>query len=37
MATHQVVLCIQDNTELDFNGLVASGLSPLSYERQRNP
>ena len=35
MAAHQVVLCIQDTTELDFNGQEASGLGPLSYERQR--
>ena len=35
MATHDVVLCIQDTTELDFNGQMASGLGPLSYEAQR--
>lgn len=35
MAEHQVVLCIQDTTELDFNGQQASGLGPLSYEAQR--
>jgi hypothetical protein len=35
MATHEVVLCIQDTTELDFNGQTASGLGPLSYEAQR--
>lgn len=35
MAAHAVVLCIQDTTELDFNGQQASGLGPLSYERQR--
>ena len=35
MAAHQVVLCIQDTTELDFNGQEASGLGPLSYESQR--
>ena len=35
MATHEVVLCIQDTTELDFNGQQASGLGPLSYEAQR--
>ena len=35
MATHPAVLCIQDTTELDFNGQEASGLGPLSYERQR--
>jgi len=35
MAGHEVVLCIQDTTELDFNGQEASGLGPLSYEVQR--
>jgi len=35
MAVHDVVLCIQDTTELDFNGQKATGLGPLSYERQR--
>jgi hypothetical protein len=35
MAAHDVVLCIQDTTELDFNGQKASGLGPLSYEAQR--
>ena len=35
MAEHDVVLCIQDTTELDFNGQKATGLGPLSYERQR--
>lgn len=35
MAAHEVVLCIQDTTELDFNGQEASGLGPLSYEAQR--
>ena len=35
MAEHEVVLCIQDTTELDFNGQQASGLGPLSYEAQR--
>ena len=32
---HAVVLCLQDTTELDFNGQEASGLGPLSYEAQR--
>ena len=32
MAAHDVVLCIQDTTELDFNRQMASGLGPLSYE-----
>lgn len=35
MAGHEVVLCIQDTTELDFNGQETSGLGPLSYEAQR--
>jgi hypothetical protein len=35
MAAHEVVLCIQDTTELDFNGQDASGLGPLNYEAQR--
>src|SRR5450830_1715310 len=35
MAGQSVVLCLQDTTELDFNGQQASGLGPLSYEAQR--
>jgi hypothetical protein len=35
MAQHPVVLCIQDTTELNFNGQQAQGLGPLSYETQR--
>lgn len=35
MRQHPVVLCIQDTTELDFNGQQISGLGPLSYEAQR--
>ena len=35
MAQHQVVLCIQDTTELDYNGQQIDGLGPLSYEAQR--
>lgn len=35
MAGHAVVLCIQDTTELDFNGQETAGLGPLSYEAQR--
>ena len=27
-AAHDVVLCIQETTELDFNGQMASGFSP---------
>lgn len=35
MAAQPVALCIQDTTELDFNGQVIAGLGPLSYEAQR--
>lgn len=35
MRAHDVVLCIQDTTELDFNGQAIAGLGPLSYEAQR--
>lgn len=35
MAARPVVLCLQDTTELDFNGQRARGLGPLSYEAQR--
>lgn len=35
MAEQSVVLCLQDTTELDFNGQQARGLGPLSYEAQR--
>lgn len=35
MRAHRVVLCIQDTTELDFNGQRIAGLGPLSYEAQR--
>lgn len=35
MADQAVVLCLQDTTELDFNGQRARGLGPLSYEAQR--
>jgi IS4 transposase len=35
MAQHSVVLCIQDTTELDYNGQQMQGLGPLSYEAQR--
>lgn len=35
MAAHPVVLCLQDTTELDFNGRQAMGLGPLSFEAQR--
>lgn len=35
MAEHPVVLCLQDTTELNFNGQAIAGLGPLSYEAQR--
>ena len=35
MREHTTVLCIQDTSELDFNGQAISGLGPLSYEAQR--
>ena len=35
MQAHPVVLCLQDTTELDFNGQRIAGLGPLSYEAQR--
>jgi hypothetical protein len=35
MAEHPVVLCLQDTTELDFNGQSIAGLGPLCYEAQR--
>ena len=35
IAQHPVVLCLQDTTELDFNGQQMAGLGPLSYEAQR--
>ncbi len=35
MAAEPVVLCLQDTTELDFNGQAIGGLGPLSYEAQR--
>jgi hypothetical protein len=35
MQQHPVVLCLQDTTELDFNGQDIPGLGPLSYEAQR--
>ncbi|MDN5940194.1 MAG: IS4 family transposase [Salinisphaera sp.] len=35
MREHAVVLCIQDTTELDYNGRAIQGLGPLSYEAQR--
>jgi len=35
MRQHAVILCLQDTTELDFNGQGIAGLGPLSYEAQR--
>ncbi|MEN3813578.1 IS4 family transposase [Chromobacterium piscinae] len=35
MREESVVLCLQDTTELDFNGQAIEGLGPLSYEAQR--
>ena len=35
MRGQPVVLCVQDATELDFNGREATGLGRLSYEAQR--
>ncbi|MDQ6680174.1 MAG: IS4 family transposase [Pseudomonadota bacterium] len=35
MASQSLVLCLQDTTELDFNGQAIDGLGPLSYEAQR--
>ena len=35
IATHPVVLCLQDTTELDFHGQGIAGLGRLSYEAQR--
>ena len=35
MRQHPVILCLQDTTELDFNGQEIAGLGPLSYEAQR--
>jgi hypothetical protein len=35
MSKHPVVLCLQDTTELDFNGQKIAGLGRLSYEAQR--
>ena len=35
MRQHRVVLCLQDTTELDFNGRAMKDLGPLSYEAQR--
>jgi hypothetical protein len=34
-SANPVVLCLTDNTELDFNGQKAEGLGPLNYEARR--
>lgn len=35
MRENKVVLCLQDTTELNFNGQAIDGLGPLSHEAQR--
>lgn len=35
MSAHPVVLCLQDTTELDFNGQKMRGLGPLNYEARQ--
>jgi hypothetical protein len=35
MAEHPVVPCLQDSTELDFNGQNIAGLGRLSHDAQR--
>ncbi len=35
MQDQPVVLCLQDTTELNFNGQEIEGLGPLSYDSQR--
>ena len=35
MRAHPVMLCIQDTTELDFNGQEAAEFGPLNYEARR--
>lgn len=35
MAVHEVVLCIQDTTELDYTGKRIAGLGPLNYEKRQ--
>ena len=35
MRAYPIVLCLQDTTELDFNGQEAAGLGPLNYEARR--
>lgn len=35
MREHEVVLCIQDTTELDYTGQTIEGLGPLNYESRQ--
>lgn len=35
MQAHSLILCLQDTTELNFNGQDIEGLGPLCYEAQR--
>lgn len=35
MLEHAKVLCIQDATELNYNGQAMEGLEPLSYQTPR--
>lgn len=35
MGAHPVVLCLEDTTELDFNGQEITGLGRLNYEKRR--
>ena len=35
LSEEPVILCIQDTTELDFNGQETEGLGRLSYDAQR--
>jgi hypothetical protein len=35
MSRESVVLCVDDTTELDFNGQEIEGLGPLNYEARR--
>lgn len=35
MAAHEVVLCIQDTTELDYTGKTIAGMGPLNYENRQ--
>ena len=35
MGQQEVVLCLQETTELNYNGSDIEGLGPLNYETQR--